>query len=139
MTLRNMLIGILPRELKSKIMKDMEKYQGKDYIQLMDWARGRARVLQNEKMAEATKQGLLKDLPKMKGGSLHPFMELEGAEEEPPPSWAQHVIAAVKSLGVNAQETPAQHEGHLQWTKWLLEISCITNMLWSDFVGKSGT
>ena len=63
-TLRSMFLNIIPKELKSEIMKD-EKVNNDDRSELTLWVRKRALVLQQENLDLITKRTLTAQMSKL--------------------------------------------------------------------------
>ena len=63
-TLRSMFLNIVPKELKSEIMKH-DKLNNADHVELMRWARKRSLVLQQENLAMITKRNLTAQMSKL--------------------------------------------------------------------------
>lgn len=102
-TLRSMFLNIIPKELKSEIMKD-EKLNNADHIELMRWVRKRALVLQQENLAMITKRNLTAQMSKLgsvsamtpdySSGEVQPASEVSDDLSDAPP-WVKHLIAAI--------------------------------------------
>ena len=90
--LRSMIMNIIPKELKTEIMKE-KSLVGADYRRIISWCRERSTILQSESMAELTKKSLSRTY-----GKVHSVSRSRKADEDEPdqelpheeaPAWAQ--------------------------------------------------
>ena len=102
--LRSMFLNIIPRELKTEIIRESSLvYAG--HIELMAWCRARATVLQQERLAEVTKKHLeqmthRRSITAVVGQKrIEEEIDENGPDqppkEEEPPAWARQLIAAM--------------------------------------------
>ena len=113
--LRSMMLNILPKELKSEILKD-KTLQNAGYIELIDWCRARCLILQQETLAEVTRRHL-------QGGSsrkMNALQELRQLADSPDnsgsplalgsnseaPAWVAQLSQLVNAVNVNAVAPP---------------------------------
>ena len=91
--LRSLFLGIIPKDLKSKILED-PALQMAGHRELAEWCRGRALILQREHLADVAKKNMSKLYGPVKSlQEENPY----GAEETiPPPPWLNALIAAVR-------------------------------------------
>ena len=88
--LRSLFLGIIPKELKSKILEEPQ-LQFATHRELADWCKGRALILQREHLAGVAK----KNLSKTYGGSIKSLQSTdEGLRDAP--SWLPALINALK-------------------------------------------
>lgn len=102
-TLRSMFLNIIPKELKSDIMKD-DKLNNADHVEPMRWVRKRSLVLQQENLAMITKRNLTAQMSKLSSvsamtpdyssGEVQPAPEVSDDLSDAPP-WAKHLAAAI--------------------------------------------
>ena len=123
--LRSMLLNIIPRELKSEIMKD-EKLCQKDYQGLADWCRARCTTLQQESLAEVTRRNLRQMTGSSRGRSVASVQQATHAQAvdtpvggddsglDDAPTWAKALIHAVRQpqrSGRTPSRSPARSPG----------------------------
>ena len=102
--LRSLFLGIIPKELKSKILEE-PGLQSADHRHLAEWCKGRASILQREHHQSVAK----KNMARTYGGSVKTllpgedgYMPEESISEStpPPPPWLKSfgdtIIAAIK-------------------------------------------
>lgn len=74
--LKSMLMSMIPKELKSDIMKD-EKLSARDYQGIADWCRKRCLTLQSETLAEVTRRNLRQMTGVSRGRSVNSVQQAE--------------------------------------------------------------
>ena len=104
---RSMLLNIIPKELKSEILKE-RALAGAGHLQIIEWMRARCMILQQENLAEVTKRSLTQ-----RNRKLHAVQQQacdtpvpEDDNEAQAPAWVKQLIAAVKP---SAHAPPAPH------------------------------
>ena len=93
--LKSMFLNILPRSLKSEIMKEQALY-GAHHLQIIEWVRARCLILQQEQLADIARKSLTRDRSRK--------MDLvkEGAEPSPDAS----EISVGDEDGADLQQAP---------------------------------
>ena len=102
--LKSLFLGIIPKELKSKILED-PSLQWAEHRTLAEWCKSRALILQREQQHSVAK----KNMAKIYGGSVKALLpseegytpeEADATLSPPPPPWLKSfgdtIIAAIK-------------------------------------------
>ena len=110
--LRSLFLGIIPKDLKTKILEDPH-LQGADHRTLAEWCKARSLIQQREHLQDIAG----KNMRKQYSGSLKALQQVEGpatgSDESvppPPPPWVDTITSAILAA-VRPGTSPKKERG----------------------------